>query len=367
MIKFLDLKQVNARFQTQFEEEYLTFLNSGNYILGENVSAFEINFASFCDTKYCIGVGNGLDALTLIFRGYIELGRMKVGDEVIIPANTYIASILAVINSGLTPVFVEPSIETFNISIENIEERITSKTKAILMVHLYGQLADMLPVVTIAKTHNIIVIEDAAQAHGAKTTEGIRSGSLGDAAGFSFYPTKNLGALGDAGAITTNNDDLASVIYKLRNYGSVIKNNNDLIGYNSRLDEIQALFLNIKLKFLESDNLERIAIAKQYIARIKSSKIKLPFFSNEQDHVFHQFVIRVDGNRKHFMEYLDSKTIETSVHYPIPPHQQNALIAYKNLNLPITEKIHQTVVSLPIYPTMDLEQVNEVIDQINAY
>ncbi|VAV83081.1 Aminotransferase, partial [hydrothermal vent metagenome] len=341
-------------------------LVSGRYILGDGVKTFETNFASYCGTKYCIGVGNGLDALVLIFRAYIESGKLKKGDEVIVPANTYIASILAIVHAGLTPVFVEPEEETFNISSEKIRKAITSKTKAFLVVHLYGQLADMKAIVSLAKQHNVLVIEDAAQAHGSVNSDAKRAGNLGDAAGFSFYPSKNLGALGDGGAVTTNDEELANLICKLRNYGTSSKYVNDYIGFNSRLDEIQALFLNIKLKKLDDDNAKRVQIAQQYLSQIVSNKIKLPYFSNQKDHVFHQFVVNVE-NRDAFIGYLKNNEVETLIHYPIAPHKQKALLKYAYLKLPITEQIHNTVVSIPISPIMTDVQVNKVIQLLNTY
>jgi dTDP-4-amino-4,6-dideoxygalactose transaminase len=366
MIQFLDLQTINARFESEFKHSFDELLTSGRYILGDGVKTFETNFASYCGTKYCIGVGNGLEALVLIFRAYIESGKLKKGDEVIVPANTYIASILAIIHAGLTPVFVEPEFDTFNISPVKIKESITSKTKAILVVHLYGQLADMDAIEKIAKQHNVLVIEDAAQAHGAVYSNGKCAGNLGDAAGFSFYPSKNLGALGDGGAVTTNKEELANVIYKLRNYGTSSKYVNDYIGFNSRLDEIQALFLIIKLKKLDEDNDKRVQISKQYLSQIVSNKIKLPYFSNKQDHVFHQFVVSVD-DREAFVDYLKNNQVETLIHYPIAPHKQKALSKYKYLELAITEHIHNTVVSIPISPIMTDVQVNKVIQLLNTY
>ncbi len=366
MMKFLDLKKLNARFETEFKEEYNKFLSSGRYIFGNNVLTFEKNFAAYCGTKYCIGVGNGLDALTLIFKAYINLGKLKKGDEVLVPANTHIASILAVIHAGLLPVFVEPDEETFNISPSKINDAITSKTKAILAVHLYGQLANMNEIHRLAATNNLLVIEDAAQAHGAIDKSGKKSGNLSDAAGFSFYPSKNLGALGDAGGITTNDDELASVIYKLRNYGASSKYANDFVGSNSRLDEIQAMFLNIKLKQLDEDNVIRVQLAKKYLSNIKNLKIKLPYFSNAEDHVFHQFVIKVE-NRKEFINYLTSNQVETLIHYPIPPHKQNAFSEFNHLKLPITENIHNTVVSIPLSPILSEHQIDKVIELLKAY
>ncbi len=366
MIPFLDLKQVNARFHKPFEDAYREFLNSGNYILADQVARFETNFASYCGTKYCIGVANGLDALTLIFKSYIYLGKLKKGDEIIVPANTYVASILAIINSGLTPILVEPDCKTYTITASTIKKAIGKNTKGILVVHLYGQLVDMTSILNLSKSKNLIVIEDAAQAHGAKNAKAIKAGNLANAAAFSFYPTKNLGALGDAGAITTNDKALSSIVFKYRNYGSASKYNIDLIGVNSRLDEIQAMFLNIKLKMLDNDNLSRRNIAKMYLSHIKNDKIILPYFSHTADHVFHQFVIRV-ADRKGFIDYLKQNNVETGIHYPIPPHQQNGLLGYTKGNFVLTEHIHKTVVSLPIYPTMALHKVHKVIMYINAY
>ena len=366
MIKFMDLQKHNERFNDRFKEEFDSFLTSGKYILGDGVKNFEANFANYCGTKFCIGVGNGLDALVLIFKANIELGRLKKGDEIIVPANTYIASILAIIHSGLTPVFVEPDKDTFNISTDKIRKVLTLQTKAILVVHLYGQLANMDVLNNLAKQHNLLVIEDAAQAHGAIYSNNKRAGNLGDAAGFSFYPSKNLGALGDGGAVTTNDANLASMISKLRNYGTSSKYVNDFVGFNSRLDEIQALFLDIKLKELDKDNSKRVQIAKQYLAKIKSNKIELPYFSKNHDHVFHQFVVRV-AEREKFVNYLKNNDVETLIHYPIPPHKQKALSNYKYSKLPITENIHNRVVSIPLNPIMTDSQIEKIIKLLNSY
>jgi dTDP-4-amino-4,6-dideoxygalactose transaminase len=366
MIKFLDLQKMNSRFEDEFKTVFNNFLSSGTYILGDGLKAFETNFAEYCGTKYCIGTGNGLDALTLIFKGYIELGRLSVGDEVIVPANTYIASILAIMQAGLKPVFVEPDRETFNISPLEVKKTITTKTKVVLIVHLYGQLVDMDTITMIAKEHDVLVIEDAAQAHGAANKQGVKAGNFGDAAGFSFYPSKNLGALGDGGCVTTNNDELAKIIYKLRNYGTSSKYINDYIGVNSRLDEIQALILDVKLRTLDEDNVKRVATANQYLSQINSPKIELPYCSNNQDHVFHQFVVKVE-NRESLVAYLAKNQVETLIHYPIPPHKQKALNKYNNLNLPITEEIHKTVVSIPLNPIMTNSQINDIIELLNAY
>ena len=372
MIKFLDLKKINEHYHGQFQEQLKTFLDKGWYILGNEVKSFEENFANFCGTKHCIGVGNGLDALVLIFKAYIQLEKMQKGDEVIVPANTYIASILAIKEADLVPVLVEPRLETYNLNPELIQEKITSKTKAILAVHLYGQLAEMELINKIAKQNNLVVIEDAAQAHGAKLEAGSwkleesKAGSLVDAAGFSFYPSKNLGALGDAGAITTNDDELAKVLFSLRNYGSEKKYHNDFIGVNSRLDELQAAFLNIKLPNLDAENEVRRKIAKRYLTEIKNSKIVLPNWYFTNNHVFHLFVIRTQ-NRDELQRYLLQNEIETMIHYPIAPHKQKAFSEWNLLSFPITEKIHNEVLSLPMSPVMTNDEVTKVIEKINQW
>jgi dTDP-4-amino-4,6-dideoxygalactose transaminase len=372
MIKFLDLQKINAVYQESFQEKLKLVLDKGWFILGDEVQSFESNFASYCGTKYCIGVGNGLDALVLIFKGYIQLGKLQKGDEVIVPANTYIASILAILQADLIPVLVEPRLETYNINPDLIADKITTKTKAILAVHLYGQLAEMEKINAIAKRHNLFVIEDAAQAHGALSVipsivEGqLKAGNLSDAAAFSFYPGKNLGALGDAGAITTNDDSLANVLYSLRNYGSEKKYHNEFIGTNSRLDELQAAFLNVKLPYLDSDNEKRRTIAKRYLSEIKNDRIILPTWNLSDNHVFHLFVIRTN-NREQFQNYLSENGIETMIHYPIPPHKQKAFATWNSLSFPITEQIHNEVLSLPISPIMTTEEVHFVIETINNY
>ena len=367
MIPFLDLHKVNARFEDEYHSKFKSFLNSGYYILGSEVKSFETNFSSYCGVNHCVGVANGLDALTLIFKAYIELGKLQQNDEILVPANTYIASILSVINAGLKPVFVEPDEATFNISPSEIEKHITPKVKGILVVHLYGQLADMTRINTIAKNHNLLVVEDAAQAHGAiSDSEEKKAGNLSDAAGFSFYPSKNLGALGDAGAVTTNDSELVEKIRILRNYGSSKKYVNDILGINSRLDELQAAFLDIKLKYLDEDNTRRRAIASLYLNGITNEKIQLPYYNNSENHVFHVFVVRVE-NREEFIAYLERNRIGYLIHYPIPPHKQKALSTYKTLSLPVTESIHQTVVSLPISPVMTNEDVQTIINALNHY
>ena len=367
MIKFLNLHKINARFEPKLQETFQRFLDSGYYILGNEVKTFESNFAAYCGTKNCVGTANGLDALILIFRAYIQLGKLQLNDEVIVPANTYIASILSIIHAGLKPVFVEPSEETFNISPLEIEKHITSKTKAILVVHLYGHLADMEAINKIAKEHHLLVIEDAAQAHGAfSNSEFKKAGNLGDAAAFSFYPSKNLGCLGDGGAVTTNDEDVSNCIKMMRNYGSSQKYVNEVIGVNSRLDELQAAFLNIKLNGLDADNKKRQEIAKRYISEINNEKIRLPFYNQTNNHVFHLFVVRV-ADRDEFAAFLDKNSIGWLIHYPVPPHQQKAFSKYHHLSFPITETMHQTLVSIPISPVLTEDEVTTVINVLNRY
>lgn len=367
MIRFLDLNKINKPYETAFQEKLQSVMNSGWYILGNEVKTFEENFANYCQTKHCIGVGNGLDALVLIFKAYIQLGKLQKGDEVIVPANTYIASILAILQADLIPILVEPKLETYNINPDLIPDKITTKTRAILAVHLYGQLADMNAINEIANQHNLLVIEDAAQAHGASLDFRLKkSGNLSDAAAFSFYPGKNLGALGDGGAVTTNDEELAKTIKSLRNYGSETKYYNDFIGVNSRLDELQAAFLNVKLTDLDSDNEKRKSVAKRYISEIKNDKIALPFWDNSANHVFHLFVIRTQ-NRNKLQQYLLENGIETLIHYPVAPHKQKALSSYNNLSFPITEKIHEEVLSLPISPVITNDEVGFIIEILNQY
>lgn len=366
MIQFLDLHKVNARFEIEFRAAFKKFLDSGYYVLGENVTQFEQAFAAYCGTQHCIGVSNGLDALTLILEAYKTLGKLKEGDEIIVPANTYIASILGITKAGLQPVLVEPDIETYNLNPSLIEAAITPKTKAILVVHLYGQLMDMTVIDAIAKKHNLLVMEDAAQAHGATTTTGKKAGNLSDAAGFSFYPTKNLGALGEAGAVTTNDTELASLISKLRNYGTSSKYVNQYKGVNNRLDEIQAAFLHIKLKHLDADNKERQDVALRYFMGIDNPEIMLPKHPRDKSHVFHQFVIRTE-NRDKLRAYLAESGVGTLIHYEIPPHKQEAYKEWNHLHFPVTEKIHNECLSLPISPVMDEFDVNTIISLLNGY
>ncbi|HCQ12916.1 DegT/DnrJ/EryC1/StrS aminotransferase family protein [Flavobacterium sp.] len=376
MIKFLDLQKINLGYQEQFQEKMKLVLEKGWFILGDEVKLFETNFAKYCGTKYCIGVANGLDALILIFKGYIALGKIQKGDEVIVPSNTYIATILAILQADLVPVLVEPNVETYNINPDLIEEKITLKTKVILPVHLYGQLAEMDKINAIAKRHNLLVVEDAAQSHGAKHSVFSNQSQFSvtretqhatrNASAYSFYPGKNLGALGDAGAITTNDDELAKVLYSLRNYGSNKKYYNEFIGINSRLDELQAAFLNVKLPFLDADNDKRRQIAKRYLSEIKNDKILLPKVDSFDSHVFHLFVIRTK-KRQELQDYLLENQIETVIHYPIAPHKQKAFQNWNDLSFPISEKIHDEVLSLPISPVLTDEEVSFVIEILNRY
>jgi dTDP-4-amino-4,6-dideoxygalactose transaminase len=362
-IPFLNLKLPHIDLRKDLLEAFERVLDSGWYIQGNEVNLFEKEFAYYCEVDHCIGVGNGLDALNLILRAY-DIGQ---GDEVIVPSNTYIASWLAVSHSGATPIPVEPDIHTFNIDPKRIEEAITPRTKAIMVVHLFGQPADMDAINAIGKKHNIKIIEDAAQAHGARY-KGKLAGSLGDAAGFSFYPTKNLGALGDAGAVTTNDPVLAEKIRMLGNYGSKVKYHNQIQGYNSRLDEIQAAFLRIKLKVLDSWNNHRKNIASEYLDNLSSANVILPFVPEWADPIWHVFVIR-SQNRDKLQNYLNKEGVDTMIHYPIPPHLQPA---YANLNytsglFPISELIHKESLSLPIGPHFSKQQSNEVSETIKKF
>ena len=338
MIPFLDLKKINAAYQAEIQAAINRVVDSGWYILGEEGQRFEKEFAAFCDSRHCVGTGNGLDALTLIFKAF----DFPKGSEVIVPANTYIASILAIVHAGLTPVLVEPELETYNLDPNRIEEKITSKTKAILLVHLYGQLADVEAISSISSNYDLKLIEDAAQAHGATDPNGKKAGSLSDAAAFSFYPSKNLGALGDGGAVCSNDDLLIERIRVLRNYGSPIKYKNQFIGLNSRLDEMQAAILSVKLAGLENETLGRRTIAKKYREGISNSKIHLPKCITEEGHVWHLFVIRT-SNRDDLQEYLRENGVQTVIHYPIPPHQQEAFSNWNDQSFPITEQIHKEV------------------------
>ena len=364
MIKFLDLYKVNDLHRAEIDEAIKRVLDSGWYLLGKEVESFEKEFADYCGTKFCIGVANGLDALTLIFRAYKELGKLKDGDEVIVPANTYIASILSVTANNLKPVLVEPDLKTYLIDPKEIEKAITTKTKAILPVHLYGRLCDMEAINSIAKKHNLIVVEDSAQAHGA-IRNGIKAGAFGNASGFSFYPGKNLGCLGDGGCVTTSDEELANAIKALHNYGSHKKYHNIYKGVNSRLDEIQATVLRVKLKYLDKENQKRREIAKYFCENIKNPLITLPLLG-DKDEIWHVFPVRVK-NRDTFQKYLTDNDIQTIIHYPIPPHKQQAYKEWNNLSFPITEQIHNEIISLPISQVMTDEEAKQLVSVVNKY
>ncbi len=371
MIKFLDLKRINDQYIDEINEAIQRVLSSGWYLLGEEVNAFEKKYAIFIGTKHCIGVANGLDALRLILRAYMELGSINEGDEIIVPANTYIASILAISDNRLKPVLVEPDIQTYNIDSSLIENKITDRTKAIMIVHLYGQNAMHPEIDRLVKKYNLLLIEDNAQAHGAYYGE-LKTGSIGDAAGNSFYPGKNLGAFGDAGAVTTNDDKLAEVVRTIANYGSKKKYKNEYKGLNSRLDEIQAAMLRVKLQYLENDNNNRREIAQYYHENILNEKVNLPFVNStssikkNDSHVWHLYVIRTE-KRDHLQQYLTKNGIQTLIHYPIPPHKQLAYKEWHDFNFPITEKIHRQVLSLPISPIMTVDDVTYVVGIVNDY
>ena len=365
MIPFLDLKAINAQYRDELVDACTRVIDSGWYIGGSELKQFEQQFANYCGTKYAIGVANGLDALILTLRAWKELGKLKDGDEVIVPSNTYIASILAISANNLRPVLVEPCVDSFNIDPKKIEMAITSKTKAILPVHLYGQLADMPAIMDIAKRHELLVLEDSAQAHGA-CLDDRRAGSWGDASGFSFYPGKNLGALGDAGAITTSDEELAHTLRALRNYGSHDKYKNLFQGVNSRLDEIQAAMLNVKLNNLDVEIAHRRKVANAYLDGINNKAIILPTKEHDSAHVWHVFVIRCE-RRDELQQYLTDNGIQTLIHYPVPPHQQLAYKEWNELSYPVSESIHAEVLSLPIGPTLILEEINRVIIFINSF
>jgi len=365
MIKFLDLQKINAQYNQDLKDAACRIIDSGWYLMGKELEIFETNYAAFCGTKYTLGVANGLDALRLIFKAYLELGVMQKGDEVIVPANTYIASVLAITDNDLIPVFVEPNLETYNLDSNKIKAAITDKTKAILTVHLYGQNSIDDQMLEICSKYDLKLIEDGAQSHGAKWNDKI-SGGIGDAAGHSFYPGKNLGALGDAGAVTTNDNDLSRTISALRNYGSEKKYENIYKGLNSRLDEIQAAFLSVKLKYIQKDIEARRKVANYYLENIKNTAFILPKVKNKEGHVWHLFVIR-NSNREKLQSYLLANGVQTLIHYPIPPHKQLAYKKYNNLSFPITEKIHRQVLSLPLSGVIESYEVKQIIKILNDY
>lgn len=369
-IAFLDLKAINQQYRQALIDAATRVIDSGSYVLGQEVKAFEREFSNYCGTRHCVAMANGLDALTLTLRGWKELGRLKEGDEVIVPANTFIASVLAITENRLKPVLVEPDARSYNLCPQGVRKAITPKTRVIMAVHLYGQLAPMKAIMELADEHNLLVLEDSAQAHGAMV-DGRRAGDLGHASGFSFYPAKNLGALGDAGAMTTNDPDLAQIVRVLSNYGSHKKYENLYQGLNSRLDEMQAALLRVKIKYLDDEIRRRQQIASAYLLGIRNSKVVLPLIPSifplvREDCVWHLFVIRTTEREK-FQSYLAEQGIETLIHYPIPTHRQAAFEAWSKQSYPISEAIHSQVVSLPISPVMTDDQVQMVINAINSF
>jgi len=366
MINFLDIKNINAQYVAELKSAAAEVIESGWYIHGPKVIEFENRLQTFLGVRNAIGVSNGLDALRLIFKAYIQEGFLQEDDEIIVPANTYIASILAITDNHLTPILVEPDLKTYNLDVKLVEKSLTSRTRAILVVHLYGRICWSEDLEAIARKYNLKIIEDNAQSIGA-VWKNKYSGTLGDAAGNSFYPGKNLGALGDAGAVTTDNDKLSFLIRAIANYGSLKKYYNECLGLNCRLDEIQAAFLNVKLNYIQKENQSRRLIAKYYCENISNPQIILPHYpDNELEHVWHLFVIRTK-NRDKLQNYLKSKDIETLIHYPIPPHQQKAYRNLNNLNLKITQAIHETVLSIPISPILNKAELDKIIDCINKF
>ncbi len=361
MVTFLDLHKINEQYRTEIDVRIKEVLDSGWYLNGKQNEEFCKNFAKYCGTKYTLGVANGLDALNLIIKAY----GFGVGDEIIVPANTYIASILAISENGCTPVLVEPDISTYNINPDLIEEKITPKTKAIIVVHLYGQAVEMDKIWKLAQKYNLKIIEDSAQAHGAYY-QNRRVGNLGDVSAFSFYPGKNLGCLGDGGAVTTNDDELYLKLKALANYGSHKKYEHLYKGINSRLDEVQAAILDVKLKGLDKDNARRQEIAKYYREHISNPLVTLPKVCSEEAHVWHVFVVRVKS-RQAFQKYLEDNGIQTLIHYPTAPHKQGAYAEWNSLSFPITEQIHEEVLSLPISPVMSDEEIKEVVEKVNVW
>jgi len=366
MIKFLDLKAINLQYRDELLEAFTRVLDSGWYILGDEVAKFEQEFAEYCGVQHAIGVANGLDALTLIIRAYKELGIFKDGDEIIVPANTYIASILCISENNLKPVLVDGDLSSYTIDSELIESKISKRTVAILPVHLYGQLSDMVAINNIASKYQLKVIEDCAQSHGAEDHLGVKAGNLGNAAGFSFYPGKNLGALGDAGMVTTNDSELANCIRALLNYGSKVKYKNLYKGVNSRLDELQAAILRVKLLHLDEETEKRRIIAERYLLGIKNAKLILPQVQDGLSHVWHLFVIRTQ-DRSHLQAYLTKNNIQTVIHYPIPPHKQDAFEELSLGYFPISERIHESIISIPLSPVLTMKEADFIIQVLNRY
>ena len=365
MISFLDLKRANENHENEIVKAIENVVRSGWYVLGNEVREFEKAYARFCGVDYCVGVGNGLDAIRLIFRAYMEMGVLKPGDEVIVPSNTYIATILAVADCKLTPVWIEPNINTYNIDPIEIEKHISPKTKAIMLVHLYGRIAFNDRIIEIATKNGLLIVEDAAQSHGAGFN-GKMSGGLGNAGAFSFYPTKNLGAVGDAGAVTSNNAELVDVVRALANYGSSSKYVHTIKGLNSRLDEIQAAVLNVKLKYLLEENLIRQSIATHYLQNLKNPAIILPSLGINEESNWHLFVIR-SKERDRLKRYLFENGIETQIHYPVPPHDQMAFSEMGEMSFPLSEQIHREVLSLPLNIYLTAAEQDSIISAINNF
>lgn len=380
MIKYLDLQKINKKHTTTIELAIKQVVESGWYILGEQVNAFEKEYAQYIGTSHCISCGNGLDALRLILKAYIELKEIQVGDEIIVPANTYIATILAISDVGLVPILVEPNLETLQINDQAIEEKITAQTKAIMLVHLYGRCAYTEQIGKLCQKYHLKLLEDNAQAAGCtyhinaedkflskkNISQVLKTGNLGHASAHSFYPGKNLGALGDAGAITTNDSCLANIIRSLRNYGSSRKYIFELKGTNSRMDELQASILRIKLPYLDMDNFKRIEIAKKYIKEINNPKFTSPTHLYEHNNTFHIFPI-LCSDRAALQQYMLNKNIETLIHYPIPPHQQQCYKEWHSLSLPITEKIHREEVSIPLHQELQSNEIDYIIETLNNF
>ena len=363
MIEYLPLQKLNARYDAELQRAVNQVMRSGWYLKGEATRQFEEHYAAYIGTTHCIGCGNGLDALKLIMRAYVEMGVMHEGDEVIVPANTYIASILAITACGLTPVLVEPSCETLQIDDSCIESSITERTKAVMIVHLYGRCAFTPRIAEICRKYQLKLIEDNAQAQGC-TYEGQHTGALGDAAGHSFYPGKNLGALGDAGAVTTDDSELTEVIRALGNYGSRQKYFFEYQGYNSRIDELQAAILDVKLNYLDADNLKRREIASIYINKVKNPLLRIPV--SDRDCVWHIFPL-LTARRDELRQYLHDRGVETQIHYPIPPHRQQCLKDWNTLSLPVTELIHQQELSIPCHQAMTKEETEQIVGLLNSY
>ena len=365
-MQFLDLKKITQQYADEIHEAVSRVTDSGWYLQGKENELFEQEYSSYIGTKYCVGCANGLDALTLIYRAYKEMGLLQAGDELVVPAHTYIASILAITDTGLVPVLVEPKAETLEIDDDQIERHITERTRSIMIVHLYGRCAYTNRIGEICSKHGLLLVEDNAQAHGCRTADGKRTGSIGDAAGHSFYPGKNLGALGDGGAVTTNNQQLADTVRTLANYGSSRKYVFKYTGRNSRLDEIQAAVLRVKLAHLDDDNNHRRNIAQRYIDNINTPLIRLPKTMYEGGNVFHQFPVFCE-RRDELQQYLHDNNVQTLIHYPIPPHKQECYSDWNAMSLPITEQLHQQELSLPISQVMTFDEADEVVRLVNRF